>query len=97
MDKIPNIHPGEVIEEEFLKPMGLSTVELSRKANIPEDVLISIIKRERDVTADVAWRLARFFNTTSRFWMGLQIDYDLEEELRANEKEFEKIKPYVAA
>jgi addiction module HigA family antidote len=77
---IPNrvtTHPGEILEEEFLKPLDLSVNALAMALRVPATRIGAIIKRERSVTADTALRLARFFGTSPEFWMGLQSMYDL--------------------
>ena len=74
-----NIHPGEVLKEEFLLPMNLSVHFLSNKTDIPETRIAKIIKGQSSITADVAIRLSKFFGTTAEFWIGLQKQYDLEE------------------
>ncbi len=78
-ERIRNIHPGEVLLEEFLKPLGISQNKLARELNVPPRRVNEIILRKRAVTPDTALRLARFFGTSERFWLGLQVDYDLEE------------------
>lgn len=72
------IHPGEVLNEEFLKPFGLSNEALAVGTHIPADLIKKIASRKEAVTADVALRLARFFGTSAHFWLGLQSDYDLD-------------------
>lgn len=79
MKTLPNIHPGEVLEEEFLKPLKISAYRLAKEAKIPQTRISEILKARRRITADTALRLARFFGTTPQFWLGLQNDYDLEE------------------
>ena len=91
MEKLPNIHPGEVLSEEFMVPMGLSAYRLSKALHIPQTRISEILKRNRRITADTALRLSRYFGTTPKFWLGLQADFDLEEELRAKSAELEKI------
>lgn len=81
-DQLPNVHPGEVLLEEFLKPMGLSQNRLARAIGVPPRRINEIILGKRSVSADTALRLARFFGVSSRFWLGLQTDYDLEEAQR---------------
>lgn len=76
--KMEAIHPGEVLLEEFLKPMGLSQYRLAVDIHVPPRRINEIVKRERGVTADTAIRLARFFGTSERFWMNLQTHYELE-------------------
>jgi len=72
------IHPGEVLLEEFLKPMGISQNHLALKIGVPARRINEIVLKKRRVTADTALRLARFFGTSARFWLGLQMDYDLD-------------------
>jgi addiction module HigA family antidote len=93
MKRLPNIHPGEVLEEEFLKPLGLSSYRLAKEAKIPQTRISEIIKCRRRVTADTALRLAKFFGNSPQFWMGLQDDYDLEESQKLIAKDLEKIHP----
>ena len=80
MDKLPNIHPGEVLKEEFLEPFGISAYKLAKEIKIPQTRLSQIIKGNRRITADTALRLSVFFGNSPQFWLGLQDDYDLEEE-----------------
>ena len=93
MEKLNNIHPGEILLEEFLKPMEISAYRLAKETFIPQTRVSEIIKGKRRVTADTALRLAKFFGTSAKFWMGIQDDYDLEEERNEKEKEFNSIKP----
>jgi addiction module HigA family antidote len=82
MKRIKNIHPGEILMEEFLKPMGLSAYKLSKDTGIPQTRISAILKGNRSVTADTALRLSKYFGTTAKFWLGLQDDYDIEESTR---------------
>ena len=91
MEKLPNIHPGEVLEEEFLKPLELSAYRLAKETKIPQTRVSEIIKGRRRITADTALRLAKFFGSTPQFWLGLQNDYDLEESRKCLDKELEGI------
>ena len=79
MNRLPNIHPGEVLREEFLIPLGLSQYRLAKEICVTEARISSICTGKRAITADTALRLAAFFGTSSTFWMGLQADYDTEE------------------
>lgn len=81
-DSLPNIHPGEVLLEEFLKPLGLSQNRIARDLCVPPRRVNEIVLGKRAITADTALRLARYFGTSERFWLGLQMDYDLEETRR---------------
>ncbi|MEM7108778.1 MAG: HigA family addiction module antitoxin [Bacteroidota bacterium] len=80
MEKLANIHPGEVLKEEFLEPMNISAYRLAKATFIPQTRISEILKGRRRITADTALRLSKFFGTTAKFWLGLQDDYDLEEE-----------------
>jgi|SRR3989339_1900839 len=76
--KLHPIHPGEVLQEEFLKPMGLSQNHLAIKIRVPARRINEIVLHKRRITADTALRLAKFFGNSARFWLGLQVDYDLD-------------------
>ena len=79
MKKLPNIHPGEILLEEFLLPMRISQYRLSKDLLIPQTRISEIVKGRRRITADTALRLSKYFGTSAKFWLGLQDDYDLEE------------------
>jgi len=79
VNKVENVHPGEVLLEEFLVPMGLSQNRIAREIGVPPRRINEIVHGKRAITADTALRLARYFGTSEAFWMGLQADYDLEE------------------
>ena len=78
MQILPNVHPGEVLLEEFLKPLGISQNKLARDIKVPPRRVNEIVLGKRAVTPDTALRLARYFATSERFWLGLQMDYDLD-------------------
>ena len=78
--KIAPIHPGEILMEEFLKPMGISQYKLSKDINVPPRRINEIVHGKRSITADTALRLSRYFNLSERFWLNLQARYDLEVE-----------------
>lgn len=78
--KLTPIHPGEVLMEEFLDPLGLSQYRLARDISVPPRRINEIVHRKRSITADTALRLARYFSTSERFWLNLQSRYDLEVE-----------------
>ncbi len=79
MKKLPNIHPGEVLLEEFLVPMEISQNALARATGVPPRRINEIVLGKRGITADTALRLAAYFGTSEGFWLGLQSDFDLEE------------------
>ena len=93
MEKLNNIHPGEILVEEFLIPLEITAYRLAKETFIPQTRISEIIKGKRRITADTALRFAKFFGTSAKFWLGLQDDYDLEEEKINKEKELDNIKP----
>jgi addiction module HigA family antidote len=82
-ERLPPVHPGEVLLEDFLKPMGISRYALAKGIHVPPRRINEIAHGKRAVTADIALRLARFFGTSEGLWMGLQAEYDLEVARRA--------------
>lgn len=93
MERLPNIHPGEVLLEEFLKPMGISQYRLAKVIHVPAMRISEICAGKRSITPDTAVRLAKVFGTTSGFWLGLQADYDTEEVLSKNRQDIDRIQP----
>ncbi|MBK8516486.1 MAG: HigA family addiction module antidote protein [Saprospiraceae bacterium] len=91
MSKLKNIHPGEILEEEFLKPMGITAYKLSQAIGVPQTRTSQILKGRRRITADTALRFSKYFGTSSKFWLGLQNDFDIEEEQIKIKKELELI------
>lgn len=92
--KLPNIHPGEVLLEEFLKPMEISQSHLAREISVPPRRINEIVLGKRSISSDTALRLARYFDTSERFWLGLQVDFDLEEARNALADRLEReVKP----
>ena len=96
-EKLHNIHPGEVLKEEFLVPLNISAYRLAKDINIPQTRISEIIHGKRSITADTAIRFSKFFGTTAEFWLNLQNLYDLEEEEKIHASEFEMIKMYAYA
>lgn len=97
-DRLPNIHPGEILLEEFLRPLSLSQNRLARDLGVPPRRINEIVLGKRAVTADTALRLARYFGTSEKFWLGLQADFDLEEVRRRLGDRLEKeVVPRAAA
>jgi addiction module HigA family antidote len=92
MKTLPNIHPGEVLSEEFLKPLEISAYRLSKAIGIPQTRTSEILKGRRRITADTALRLSKYFGNSAKFWLGLQDDYDIEQEKNNKKKELDKIK-----
>ena len=94
MKKLENIHPGEILQEEFLIPLNLSAYRLAKDTFLPQTRISEIIKGRRRITADTALRLSRYFGNSAKFWLGLQDDYDIEEEKLNKSKEFDAIKRF---
>ncbi|MFN0032086.1 MAG: HigA family addiction module antitoxin [Flavobacteriales bacterium] len=95
MRKLKNIHPGEILLEEFLKPLEISAYKLSKDIGIPQTRISEIVRCNRRITADTALRLSKYFGNSARFWLGLQDDYDIEEENRIKKEELNAIKKFV--
>ena len=94
MKRLRNIHPGEILQEEFLMPMGITVYKLAKEIGIPQTRIAAILKGNRRITADTALRLSAYFGVSPKFWLGLQDDYDVEEEGIAKEKELLAIKKH---
>lgn len=94
MEKLKNIHPGEILLEEFLVPLSISAYRLSKDIGIPQTRISEIIKGNRRITADTALRLSRYFGNSAKFWLGLQDDYDIEEEESQKKEEFNSIRQH---
>jgi addiction module HigA family antidote len=94
MKKLKNIHPGEILQEEFLLPLEISAYKLSKDIGIPQTRVSAIIKGNRRITADTALRLSRYFGNSAKFWLGLQDDFDIEEERNQKKAELNAIKQY---
>ena len=88
------IHPGEILAEEFLEPLGMTSYKLAQEIGVPAPRIYDIVRGERAITADTALRLARYFGTSAHFWTNLQAQYDLEtEEDRTGERIAREVKP----
>ena len=83
MAKLKNIHPGEILSEEFLIPFNISAYKLAKDIEIPQTRISEILKGNRRITADTALRLSKYFGNSAKFWLGLQDDFDIEEEMSA--------------
>ena len=92
MGKLDNIHPGEALREEFMIPLEITAYRMSKDLGIPQTRISEILKGRRRVSADTALRLSKYFGNSAKFWLGLQDDYDLEQELNSRKREFQKIK-----
>ena len=91
MTKLKNIHPGDILLHEFLEPMGISQNKLARDISVPPRRINEIVLGKRAITADTALRLARYFGSSEKFWLGLQDNYDLEETSKKLGKALDRI------
>ncbi len=96
MEKLANIHPGEILKEEFLDPMGISQNRIARDIGVPPRRINEIVLGKRAVTADTALRLSRYFGTSATFWMGLQSEYDMREAEEGLHPVLKEIRPVSA-
>jgi len=90
--RLPNVHPGEVLIEEFLKPLGISAYRLAKETKLSQTRISQIIHMKRAITAETALRFSKYFGTSAEFWLGLQNDYDLEENRIGLKKELDSIR-----
>jgi addiction module HigA family antidote len=94
MEKLKNIHPGEILLEEFLVPLEISAYRLAKDLKIPQTRISEITKGNRRITADTALRLSLYFGNSAKFWLGLQDDFDIEEEKQNKAEELQSIKRF---
>jgi len=94
MEKLANVHPGDILNYEFLEPLEISAYRLSKDLKIPQTRISEIIRGNRRITADTALRLSKYFGNSAKFWLGIQDDYDIEEEKELKESELNDIKHY---
>lgn len=94
MRNLKNVHPGDILKEEFLAPMCISVYSLSKQTGLSQTRLGQIIGRKRSITAETALKIGKFFDISAEFWMNLQSLYDIEEERKLRDKELESIIPY---
>ncbi|MGB8886040.1 MAG: HigA family addiction module antitoxin [Candidatus Korobacteraceae bacterium] len=96
-EKLPPIHPGEILHEDFMKPLGLSMNRLALDLHVPVTRIAEIVHQRRGITPDTALRLGRYFNTSARFWLNAQSSYDLEVAQDALQRTIERdVRPLVA-
>ena len=96
MAKLKNIHPGEILFEEFLQPFNITAYKLAKDIEIPQTRISEIIKGNRRITADTALRLSRYFGNSAKFWLGLQDDFDIEAEIAVKGTKLKSIKSYTS-
>ena len=94
MKTLANVHPGEILLYEFLEPLGITAYRLSKDLRIPQTRISEIIKGNRRITADTAIRLSKYFGISAKFWLGLQDDYDIEEENNLKRDDLDRIKRF---
>jgi len=91
------VHPGEILREEFLKPLGISAYELAKRLHVPAPRINDIVLERRGISADTAVRLSRFFGTTGQFWLNLQSAYEVSRVMAEQASEIERIQPRAAS
>jgi addiction module HigA family antidote len=94
MNSTKNIHPGKVLQDEFLVPLGISAYKLSKDISIPQTRISEILKGNRRITTDTALRFSKYFGNSAKYWLGLQDDFDIKEHQKIKEEELEAIKFY---
>ena len=94
MEKLANVHPGEILNFEFLEPFEITAYRLSKDLKIPQTRISEIIKGRRRITADTALRLSKYFGNSAKFWLGLQDDFDIEEERMEKKAELDGIEKF---
>ncbi len=95
MKRLPNIHPGEILLKDFLKPMKITAYRLAKETNIDQTRISEIVRGKRSISADTALRFSKFFGNSPEFWVNIQTHYDLEEKKRRMIKELRGIKTYI--
>ena len=91
MERLNNTHPGEILFYEFLEPLEITAYRLSKDLHIPQTRISEIVKGNRRITADTALRLSKYFGNSAKFWLGLQDDFDIEEEKNSKQNDLEQI------
>jgi addiction module HigA family antidote len=94
MRRLKNIHPGEVLKEEFLEPMGITVYRIAKETGLSQTRIAQIIRGERGITAETALKIGKFLGTGPEFWMNLQTLYDIEEVAKQKKKEVAAIRPF---
>jgi len=91
LERLKNTHPGEILFYEFLEPLEITAYRLSKDLHIPQTRISEIVKGNRRITADTALRLSKYFGNSAKFWLGLQDDFDIEEEKNSKQNDLEQI------
>lgn len=97
MEKLMNVHPGEMLKEDFLEPMGISAYKLSKEINVSQTAIGKILRQEMGISGEMALRLSKFFGNTARFWLNLQSFYEIRKAENEIKAEIEKIRTYKEA
>ncbi|MGI0491266.1 HigA family addiction module antitoxin [Alkalinema pantanalense CENA528] len=90
-DRLPNIHPGEILKSEFLEPLEITPYRLSKDIGVAQTRISEILAEKRSITADTAWRLSRYFGNSPQFWLNLQAQYDLRQAQEENQEIYDQI------
>lgn len=94
LDRLSNVHPGRILRKEFIVPLGISAYKLAKDLKVPQTRISQILQEKRRITIDTAIRLSKYFGTSIELWVGLQIDFDLEEEQYYRKDEYNSITPF---
>ncbi len=94
MEKLDNVHPGEILHYEFIEPLEITAYRLAKDLKIPQTRISEILKGNRRISADTALRLSKYFGNSAKFWLGIQNDYDIEQEKENKKEELKEIKKY---
>ena len=94
MERLPNIHPGEILREEFLNPLGITAYRLAKDIHVPGTRIADIVGERRGISAETALRLSRYFGNSAQFWLNLQAHYELQEAQRQHGDAIETVRQY---
>jgi len=94
MNSTKNIHPGKILQDEFLAPLGISAYKLSKDIGIAQTRISEILRGNRRITPDTALRFSKYFGNSAKYWLGIQDDFDIKEHLKTKEEELDAIKYY---
>lgn len=95
MEKLRNVHPGEILKDEFLEPLGITNYKLAQALGVNDIAISEIVRGKRGISTIMALKLAKFFGTSAQFWLNLQNSYDIEEEMLSKKEELDKVLSYV--
>ena len=95
MEKLRNVHPGEILKYEFLEPLGITNYRLAQALRVKDIAISEIVRGKRGISTIMALKLAKYFGTSAQFWLNLQNSYDIEEEMLSKKEELDKVLSYV--